>query len=277
MILIADGGSTKTEWVVTENGKEIQRILTKGMNPYLQSEDDISAEVKTVLLPELKASTLDALYFYGAGCAPQFIPMMQQTFEKAFENVKKVEVYSDMLGACRGLSGKNPGIVCIIGTGSNSCYYDGEAIVTNVSPLGFILGDEGSGSALGKQLVGDLLKNQMPEGLKEKFLEQHDLTAPVIIERVYRQPFPNRFLAGFAPFIYQNLNVPEVRALALNGFKSFLNRNVKQYDYHQNKVHFVGSIAFYFQELLQEAIKDCGMQMGTILKSPMDGLIEYHA
>jgi len=277
MILIADGGSTKTEWVVTENGKEIQRILTKGMNPYLQSEDDISAEVKTVLLPELKASTLDALYFYGAGCAPQFIPMMQQTFEKAFENVKKVEVYSDMLGACRGLSGKNPGIVCIIGTGSNSCYYDGEAIVTNVSPLGFILGDDGSGSALGKQLVGDLLKNQMPEGLKEKFLEQHDLTAPVIIERVYRQPFPNRFLAGFAPFIYQNLNVPEVRALALNGFKSFLNRNVKQYDYHQNKVHFVGSIAFYFQELLQEAIKDCGMQMGTILKSPMDGLIEYHA
>jgi len=276
MILLADGGSTKTEWCVTEHGKQVQRITTKGMNPYFQSEDEISSEIQSVLIPELKTTTFDALYFYGAGCLPEKFPMMQRALGKHLD-VKTIEVNSDILGAAHGLSGKNPGIVCILGTGSNSCFYDGEKIVTNVPALGFILGDEGSGAVLGKLLVGDVMKNQLPAELKEKFLQQFDLTQGIITERVYRQPFPNRFLASLSPFLAQNIEVPEMRALVLNAFKAFLNRNVKQYDYQNNKVHFVGSIAYYYKEILEEAIGECGMQLGGIVKSPMEGLVWYHA
>lgn len=169
----------------------------------------------------------------------------------------EVEVNTDMLAAARGLCGHDSGIACIMGTGSNSCYYDGKSIVTNVSPLGFILGDEGSGACLGKLLVGDILKNQMTPELKEKFLKQFDLTPADIIDRVYRKPFPNRFLASLSPFLAQNLGEPCVRALVLNSFKAFLKRNVMQYeDYQHQKVHFIGSVAFYYKEVLAEAAKE---------------------
>ena len=276
MILLADGGSTKTEWCVADQGKQVQRITTKGMNPFFQSEDEISNEIQSALIPELKTTKFDALYFYGAGCLPEKFPMMERALGK-YLDVKTIEVNSDILAAARGLSGRNPGIVCILGTGSNSCFYDGEKVVANVPALGFILGDEGSGAVLGKLLVGDVLKNQLPAGLKEKFLQQFDLTQAMIIERVYRQPFPNRFLASLSPFLAQNIGILEIRTLVLNAFKAFLNRNVKQYDYKQNKVHFVGSIAYYYKGILEDAIRECGMQLGNIVQSPMDGLVEYHA
>ena len=275
MILIADSGSTKTDWHVKE-GNETRRIVTKGINPFFQSEEEISNLIRSELLPELTTNTLDALYFYGAGCLPEKVAMMQKSITKCLD-IKTLSINSDMLGAARGLCGKEPGIVGILGTGSNSCYYDGEKIVNNVSPLGFILGDEGSGAVLGKLFVGDILKNQMPSELKEKFLQRFDLTPALIIERVYRQPFPNRFLAGFAPFIAQNIEIPEVRTLVLNNFKSFLCRNIMQYDYRNNKVHFVGSVAYHFRELLEEASHEMGIGLGNIAISPMDGLIAYHS
>ena len=275
MILIADGGSTKTEWCVAEQGKQVQRIITKGMNPYFQTEDEISSEIQSALAPELKTTAFDAVYFYGAGCLPEKIPMMQRAIGK-YLDAKTIEVNSDILAAAHGLSGRNPGIICILGTGSNSCFYDGEKVVANVPALGFILGDEGSGAVLGKLLVGDILKNQLPIELKEKFLQQFDLTQATIIERVYRQPFPNRFLASLSPFLAQNMGVPEIRILVLNAFKAFLNRNVKQYDYQHHKVHFVGSVAFYYKEILEEAIRDCGMLLGSIVQAPMEGLITYY-
>ena len=276
MILIADGGSTKTEWCVAEDRKEMLRIKTKGMNPYFQSEDEISEEVRMVILPHLKNKTLDALHFYGAGCTPEKVPMMKQALAKHLD-VATIEVNSDILAAAHGLCGKNPGIVCILGTGSNSCFYDGEKIVSNVSPLGFILGDEGSGAVLGKLLVGDLLKNQLPPELKEKFLKQFELTQGIITERVYRQPFPNRFLAGLSPFLAQNIEHPEIRALVTYAFKAFLNRNVKQYDYKNNKVHFVGSVAHHYRDVLKEALADCEMQLGNIVQAPIEGLVLYHS
>ena len=182
-----------------------------------------------------------------------------------------------MLAAARGLCGHEPGIACIMGTGSNSCYYDGKHIGANVSPLGFILGDEGSGACLGKLLVGDILKNQMTPELKEKFLKQFNLEPADIIDRVYRKPFPNRFLASLSPFLAQNLNEPCVRTLVLNSFKAFLKRNVMQYDYQHSKVHFIGSVAFHYKEVLAEAAQEMGIQIGTILQSPMEGLISYHS
>lgn len=277
MILIADSGSTKTDWCIVENGVPLQQIFTKGTNPFFQSEEEISNEIATVLLPQLKTNELDAVYFYGAGCGfPDKIETMRRAISKHLKVKGEVEVSTDMLAAARALCGHSAGIACIMGTGSNSCYYDGKAIVTNVSPLGFILGDEGSGACLGKLLVGDLLKNQMTPELKEKFLTQFSLTPADIIDRVYRKPFPNRFLASLSPFLHQNLNEPCIRTLVLDSIKAFLKRNVMQYDYQHSKVHFIGSVAFYYKELLAEAAQETGIQLGTIIKSPMEGLIEYH-
>lgn len=277
MILIADSGSTKTDWGLVDQGVLIQQIFTKGINPFFQTEEEIASEIATTLVPQLKDTSIEAVYFYGAGCA--FADKIESVRRAIASNLTVkgvIEVSTDMLGAARGLCGHQPGIACILGTGSNSCSYDGAQIVANVSPLGFILGDEGSGGSLGKLLVGDILKNQLSAELKEKFLAQFNLTPAEIIDRVYRKPFPNRFLASLSPFLAQNLQEPCIRQLVLNSFKSFLERNVKQYDYQHQQVHFIGSVAFYYKEVLMEAARETGIQIGTILKNPMEGLILYH-
>ena len=279
MILIADSGSTKTDWCVVENGQPIQQISTKGINPFFQSEEEISNEIATSLLPQLKTNALDAVYFYGAGCGfPDKIAMVHRAITKHLQIKREVEVNTDMLAVAHGLCQHEAGIACIMGTGSNSCYYDGKQIVSNVSPLGFILGDEGSGAVLGKLLVGDILKNQMTPELKEKFLKQFGLTPADIIDHVYRKPFPNRFLASLSPFLAQNIDEPCIHALVLGSFKSFLKRNVMQYENFRNsKVNFIGSVAFYYKTILAEAAQEMNIQLGTIIKSPMEGLIKYHS
>ena len=279
MILIADSGSTKTDWCVVENGQPIQQISTKGINPFFQSEEEISNEIATSLLPQLKTNALDAVYFYGAGCGfPDKIAMVHRAITKHLQIKREVEVNTDMLAVAHGLCQHEAGIACIMGTGSNSCYYDGKQIVSNVSPLGFILGDEGSGAVLGKLLVGDILKNQMTPELKEKFLKQFGLTPADIIDHVYRKPFPNRFLASLSPFLAQNIDEPCIHALVLGSFKAFLKRNVMQYENFRNsKVHFIGSVAFYYKTILAEAAQEMNIQLGTIIKSPMEGLIKYHS
>ena len=279
MILIADSGSTKTDWCVVEKGELVQQIFTKGTNPFFQSEEEISNEIATALLPELKTNEFEAVYFYGAGCGfPDKIAVVHRALTKHLNVAGDVEVATDMLAAARGLCGREAGIACIMGTGSNSCYYDGESIVANVSPLGFILGDEGSGACLGKLMVGDLLKNQMTPELKEKFLAQFNLTPADIIDRVYRKPFPNRFLASLSPFLAQNISEPCVHDLVLNSFKAFFKRNIMQYENYQNlKVNLIGSVAYYYKEVLAEAAEAMGVQLGTIIQSPMEGLIKYHA
>ena len=279
MILIADSGSTKTDWCVVENGQPIQQISTKGINPFFQSEEEISNEIATSLLPQLKTNALDAVYFYGAGCGfPDKIAMVHRAITKHLQIKREVEVNTDMLAVAHGLCQHEAGIACIMGTGSNSCYYDGKQIVSNVSPLGFILGDEGSGAVLGKLLVGDILKNQMTPELKEKFLKQFGLTPADIIDRVYRNPIPNLFLASLSPFLAQNIDEPCIHALVLGSFKSFLKRNVMQYENFRNsKVHFIGSVAFYYKTILAEAAQEMNIQLGTIIKSPMEGLIKYHS
>ncbi|ADV42428.1 ATPase [Bacteroides helcogenes] len=279
MILIADSGSTKTDWCVVENGVVFQQIFTKGTNPFFQSEEEISNEIAAALLPQLKTDEPEAVYFYGAGCGfPDKIDMVHRAITKHLK-VKgdNVEVNTDMLAAARGLCGHDAGIACIMGTGSNSCYYNGREIVSNVSPLGFILGDEGSGACLGKLLVGDILKNQMTAELKEKFLTQFNLTPAEIIDRVYRKPFPNRFLASLSPFLAQNLDQPCVYKVVAGSFEAFLRRNIMQYDYRHNKAHFIGSVAFHYKEVLEDVAKQLDVRLGTVIKSPMEGLIKYHA
>lgn len=276
MILIADSGSTKTDWCVVLDGTPIKRITTKGINPFFQSEEEIQQELTISLFPQLPERTVNSVYFYGAGCTPEKAPILRRAIADSLSVVGNIKAHSDMLAAARGLCGHEAGIACILGTGSNSCFYNGEDIVNNISPLGFILGDEGSGAVLGKLLVGDILKNQLSPAIKEAFLKQFDLTAPEIIDRVYRQPFPNRFLASLSPFIAQHLEEPAIRALVFNSFTAFLRRNVMQYDYEKYPVHFIGSVAACYKEILQEAALEMGIRIGKILQSPMEGLIQYH-
>lgn len=276
MILIADSGSTKTDWCIVLNDTLIKRIETKGINPFFQSEEEIRQALTASLLPQLPEGTFNSVHFYGAGCTLEKAPVLRRAIADSLPVVGNIKAHSDMLAAARGLCGHDAGIACIIGTGSNSCFYDGKEIVSNISPLGFILGDEGSGAVLGKLLVGDVLKNQLPPAIKEAFLKEFDLTAPEIIDRVYRQPFPNRFLASLSPFIARHLEEPALRALVYNSFIAFLRRNVMQYDYEHFTVHFIGSVAHCYKEILQEAAQETGVRIGKILQSPMEGLIEYH-
>ena len=277
MMLIADSGSTKTDWCVILDNTPIKRIGTKGLNPFFQSEEEIQQELTHSLLPQLPEGTIDSVYFYGAGCTPEKAPTLRRAIADSLPVVGNIKAYSDMLAAARGLCGREAGITCILGTGSNSCFYDGKEIVNHSSPLGFILGDEGSGAVLGKLLVGDILKNQLSPTIKEVFLKQFDLTVPEIIDRVYRQPFPNRFLASLSPFIAQHLEEPGIRQLVLGSFIAFLRRNVMQYDYTQYPAHFIGSVAHCYKEILQEAAQETGIRIGKILQSPMEGLIQYHS
>lgn len=276
MILIADSGSTKTDWCIVLNDTLIKRIETKGINPFFQSEEEIRQALTASLLPQLPEGTFNSVHFYGAGCTLEKASVLRRAIADSLPVVGNIKAHSDMLAAARGLCGHEAGIACILGTGSNSCFYDGKEIVSNISPLGYILGDEGSGAVLGKLLVGDVLKNQLPPAIKEAFLKEFDLTAPEIIDRVYRQPFPNRFLASLSPFIARHLDEPALRTLVFNSFIAFLRRNVMQYDYEHFTVHFIGSVAHCYKEILQEAAQETGVRIGKILQSPMEGLIEYH-
>ena len=261
MILIADSGSTKTQWNVIDRGQLVCEVFTKGLNPYFQTSEEMGRELRSALLPHIPAGPYAAVRFFGAGCTPEKISGME-----------------DMLGAARSTCGCEAGIACILGTGSNSCFYDGTAITANVSPLGFILGDEGSGAVLGRLLVGLLLKNQLGEELKERFLSEYGLTTADIIERVYRQPFPNRFLASFSPFITRHLDDPRMRQLVRGAFKDFFARNVMQYDgYTDHPVHFVGSVAYHYQPLLRDTAEGLGLRVGTIAQSPMEGLRAFYS
>ncbi|MDE6073623.1 MAG: ATPase, partial [Muribaculaceae bacterium] len=239
---------------------------------------EMAARIADELMPQIDAVKIDEIHYYGAGClGDEVCGNVRRALAKNI-NAEVIEVDTDLLAAARALCGRKPGIACIMGTGSNSCYYDGEKIVDNVSPLGFILGDEGSGAVLGKLLVGDVLKNQIPQDLSEKFLKQYDLDRMKIIRRVYKEPQANRFLASLTPFLIENIEEPAIHRLVLNSFKSFFVRNISNYDqYRTMPINFVGSIAYYYRDVLTEAADSLDCTIGTIIKSPMEGLIQYHS
>jgi N-acetylglucosamine kinase-like BadF-type ATPase len=276
MVLIADSGSTKTHWCVIDKTGVLKQVFTKGINPFYQTEDEISKELELVLIPELKDVHIESIYFYGAGCSfPDKKAIVSNALVHNFNNIS-IEVQSDLLGAARSLFGDSKGIACILGTGSNSCLYDGKEISENVSPLGFILGDEGSGAVLGKTLIADCLKNQLPVQLKDKFMSEYELTPAIILENVYKKPFPNRYLAKFSPFLLQNIENPSVFNIIYNSFDAFFVRNVQQYECENMQVSFIGSVAYYFRDTLEIVASERGLNIGKIEQSPMDGLVEYH-
>ncbi len=274
MILIADSGSTKVDWRVIYSDGRSDSASTAGINPYFQSHEEIIKELTTNLLPNIKCE-IKEVYFYGAGVAADKIDMLKSCFSELFPGCT-AEAYTDLLAAARALCGSSPGIACIMGTGSNSCFFDGEKIADNVPACGYILGDEGSGAVLGKKLVSDYLKRQLPADLNAKFNEKYGLNYGAIVERVYRQPYPNRFLATFTIFLNENRESEYVKTLLKNAFSEFFARNISQYDYKNYQVNLVGSIAYHFKDMLIEAAAERGMKIGKVLKSPIDGLEEYH-
>lgn len=277
MILLADGGSTKVDWRLVEQGKEIKQIFTKGANPFFRTKEDISEELNATLKPALEGYKIDAVYFFGAGCAnAEKNNIVKEAIYDSLA-VNNIEVNSDLLAAAKGLCGTKEGIACIIGTGSNSCFYDGEQIKENVSPLGYILGDEGSGAVIGRLFLGACLKNQLTSGLKEKFLERYELTPAEILDKVYKQPMANRFLASISPFILENIEDATVAEIVYQAFRDFYKKNVMQYIYKNNAVHFTGSVAHHYQNILRKVGTDMGLNVGEITQSPMEGLINYYA
>ncbi len=274
MILIADSGSTKTTWSIVEGQSKIQTCNTSGINPFFLGEEEILEILKKEFT--MTKNGISSVFFYGAGCIPAKTPVLFEALKKYF-GISNVEVHTDLLAAARSLCQDKPGIACILGTGSNSCYYDGKVIAENVSPLGFILGDEGSGAVLGKKLLADLLKNQLPSAIKEDFFATYPVEPSEILENVYRKPFPNRYLAQYTRFINKHIHNDSVSRLVETSFGEFIERNLFQYDAVRSiPVHFTGSVAFYFRASLEKAMNAAGLKLGNIMQAPMDGLIDYH-
>lgn len=300
MILIADSGSTKTDWTLLHTinprvGNEvIATFHTQGITPIHQTPDVIRHIIGQELMSQLssfpRAQLINSssrvletpllsnikVYFYGSGCTPAHVPMMQQMFGEVF-SPQNVEVHSDLMAAARALCQREAGIGCIMGTGSNSCLYDGEKIVQNTPALGYILGDEGGGAVLGRMFMNSIFKNPQFASVRDDYLKETKQTQSDIIQKVYREPMGNRFLATTSLYIEQHLGNPLLRQLVIENFRSFFRNNLKPYNRIDLPVGVVGSMAFHYRSQLEEAARLEGYTLGTILKSPMEGLITYHS
>lgn len=292
MKLIADSGSTKTDWSVTSGNNVALSVKTQGINPFHQPEKVISDILSSELLPQIEpvVASVSEIHFYGSGCNEANAAVMQALLSRVFSDGVSAFVYSDLLAAARAVCGTSPGIACIMGTGVNSCLYDGTGIVSNTRPLGYILGDEGSGAVLGKLFLNALYKGFLPQDMVGEFEQWIGMSYQDIITRVYREPMANRFLAGIAPFIHDRLDIPAVRGIVVDNFRNFFRRNVVQYgaaslpvgavassvDAASLPVGAVGSIAYFFRDELREAASLEGFTLSRVLRSPMDGLVAYH-
>ena len=271
--LIVDGGSTQCDWTISNMPDLV--FQTKGINPFYQEEEDIEIIVSEVC-EKINVEGITSVHFYGAGCSfSQKKEIVRKVLSHHIPGVN-IEVESDLLAAARALCRNESGIACILGTGSNSCFYNGKLIEKNISPLGYILGDEGSGAVIGKIFIGNLLKNQYSAHLYEKFMIYYNTSPQEIMESVYRKPFPNRYLAQFTKFIAKNINEPVMYDLIFDSFSNFIIKNVMQYNYLDYPVHFTGSVTFHFEDILRDACLTNGIRPGEITQSPLKGLIEYH-
>ncbi|HKJ42171.1 MAG TPA: hypothetical protein VKA27_08750 [Sunxiuqinia sp.] len=275
--LIADSGSTKTDWILINDPAGKQRIQSSGINPFFRTTESIFDELQAKFQPILNRP-VDEIFFYGAGIVNQDkANVVRDALFQLFPGTA-IEIHSDSLGAARALFGREPGISCIIGTGSNTALYDGEKIVAGVPPLGFIMGDEGSGAVLGKKLIGDYFKNVMPANVQSLLENRYDFTQAEILDRVYRQERPNQFLASFAPFIAEYIERSYCHELVMTSMTEFFERNVlKLPDAAQFRIGFVGSVADAFRDFIEELAQKYGFDHPKILKEPISELSAFHA
>ncbi|MCE3281557.1 MAG: hypothetical protein K0Q66_294 [Chitinophagaceae bacterium] len=274
--LIADSGATKCEWCLLD-GKKKKKIITQGISPYFLDAEQIITLLRKELLPKLKDVQVDAVYYYGTGLSnPNNVKMLRGALKKLFPGAA-IEATHDLMAAARALCGNNKGIACILGTGSNSCYFDGKKIVKNSPGLGYVLGDEGSGAYLGKKVIQYYLYNTYDEDLRARFDARFVTTPMEILENVYKKPLANRYLASFAIFLAENRGHYMIENIIEDGLNDFIINHL--YKYRESwtlPISFAGSIAFGFRDVLKELLGSYELEMGTVLKNPMEGLITYH-
>lgn len=276
MKLIAESGSTRTEWALVEDNHLVQRVFTEGLNPFFQNRREISRSVRLGLPEAFFKKKLEQVYYYGAGCTSyEKKNVLGASLVAQFKT--PIQVESDLLAAARGLFKCDPGIACILGTGSNSCFYDGKIIVKNVKAAGYILGDEGSGAVLGKIFLSDVLKGLAPKEITNDFYEKFRISANDVMESVYNRPFPNRFLATISYFLADHLDNDYISDLLTSNLRRFFIRNVCQYDYKNYPIRFVGSVAYSYAEILRDVAHEFGVILDIIEETPMTGLIEFHS
>ncbi len=276
-ILIADSGATKAEWCLVK-GKGKKTIFTDGISPYFLDTPAIVDLLQKQFVPSMKNANVDEIYYYGTGCAnPNNAKIVKKALQKVFPGTK-VNVNHDLMAAARAVCGDTKGIACILGTGSNSCYYDGKRIVKNSPGLGYILGDEGSGAYLGKRVLQYYLYNTFDEDLRARFDAAYVTNTVEILESVYKKPLANRYLAGFARFLADNRGHYMIENIIEDGLNDFFFNHLCKYrETWKLPVSFVGSIAFGFKDVLQELCNAYEFELGKVLKNPMSGLIEYHS
>lgn len=277
MKLIADVGATKGEWSLSGKGK-IKTIFTQGISPYFLSTSQITEIFEKELKPGLKNNEPAEIYYYGTGCAnPGNVKSIQKALKKVFPQSNS-EVTHDLMAAARSLCGREKGIACILGTGSNSCYYNGKRIVKNSPGLGYVLGDEGSGAYLGKKVIQYYLYGTFDEELRGRFDLTYTTSGPEILENVYKKPLPNRYLAGFAKFLADNRGHYMIENIIEDGINDFFFNHLCKYnEIWKLPVNFVGSVAFGFKDVLKQLCDSYEFELGKVLKNPMEGLIDYHS
>jgi glucosamine kinase len=279
MVLIADSGSSKTAWRLIDEKGGINQFITRGMNPVHLGKEDLCGIIRNELIEEndIKGEEITRIFFYGAGCIPgESSERMELVLKNVFMNAD-IEIADDMLAVARGVCGHAPGIACILGTGANSCLFDGTNITFKIPALGFILGDEGSGAWLGKEFLGAYIREELPGDLYQSFKKQYRLDRSAILNEVYRGDHPASFLASFSKFLFRHRAEQYVHRLVQRGFNSFLEKNVMRYpDYQSLPVHFSGSVAFYYSSILRQAASAKGIILKNIVEGPIAGLTLYH-
>lgn len=281
MQLIADSGSTKTAWCLSEAEGTFGRLEdTIGLNPHYIDSQGMIDDLQASLIPQLNCPVraISHVYFYGAGCStPPDIEIVRHALTECFPGAE-IAVQHDLLGAARALCQREAGLVCILGTGSNSCYYDGQEIVDNITALGFELGDEGSGASLGRILIRSYFYRDMPEDLRQAFFDTYQLTKEKLFQNIYHRPLPNRFVAGFTKFAADHRQHPHIKKLIVQNFEEFIDRQLVKYKRCQElPIHFIGSIGIIFEEELRNALNNVGLRTGNLLKDPINGLINFHS
>lgn len=274
-ILIADSGATKTEWCL-KNGTETETIYTEGLNPYYHTTESIKEVVEYNLIPKI-TNKIDEIFFYGAGCdGEEKIGIVREALENTFPEAT-IHIYHDLLGAARACFLHEPGIACILGTGSNSCLYDGSEIVEHVPSLAFILGDEGSAGYFGKKLINKYFRYEIPDDLKEALERDYNMSLDHITKELYDGSQKSRFVASYGAFLGEHADHPFIKEILYEGFENFISRIILKYTNATNyEVRFIGSVAFAHQEIIKEILKKYDLQPGLFVRNPMERLVEFH-
>lgn len=277
MIIIADSGSTKTEWIILQDGEVINTFLTAGFNPYYFEKSAITEILIKDIPQEVKKDAITQVFYYGSGCSTKVnCKIVSDAFAVYFKHAK-IHIYHDLLAAAHSLLGRNPGMACILGTGSSTCFYDGNKIVKNIPSLGYMLGDEGSANHIGKKLLTAILSGTAPEALAREFYSTYSLDFESTLRALYKSGKPGLFMAQFSSFVHKQIEQPICQQIVSSSFDEFIDAQLCHYEtYKSVPVSFVGSVAWFFKDLLKQRLDRRGIRLGTILQSPAKGLVDYY-